>query len=333
MEQLNTALIGSRGHWGYFKNAVERIDRINWVAYSPGCADSPQRVIDTAADMGKKIKVYDDYIEMLDTEKLDCVVIDGPFHLHAEMCCEALKRNIHVFCEKPIALTLEDLQKIEDTYKNCAPGVEIISMVGLRAEANFLTAYKAVKSGAIGKVKMVNTRKSYKLGQRPAFYTERATYGGTIPWVGSHALDWVLWFSGAKTFKNIEAFHSTSDNRNHGELEMTALVMAVMDNGVLASASIDYLRPSTAPTHGDDRVRVAGTDGVIEVMKGEVTLINADGEQKLEPLPMRGIFYDFALHLLDGEEALVDAAQTFELTRACLEARDKADKFGDIPCL
>ena len=68
-------------------------------------------------------------------------------------------------------------------------------------------------------------------------------------------------------------------------------------------------------------------------MKGEVTLINADGEQKLEPLPMRGIFYDFALHLLDGEEALVDAAQTFELTRACLEARDKADKFGDIPCL
>ena len=333
MEQLNTALIGSRGHWGYFKNAVERIDRINWVAYSPGCADSPQRVIDAAADMGKKIKVYDDYIEMLDTEKLDCVVIDGPVHLHAEMCCEALKRNIHVFCEKPIALTLEDLQKIEDTYKNCAPGVEIISMVGLRAEANFLTAYKAVKSGAIGKVKMVNTRKSYKLGQRPAFYTERATYGGTIPWVGSHALDWVLWFSGAKTFKNIEAFHSTSDNRNHGELEMTALVMAVMDNGVLASASIDYLRPSTAPTHGDDRVRVAGTDGVIEVMKGEVTLINADGEQKLEPLPMRGIFYDFALHLLDGEEALVDAAQTFELTRACLEARDKADKFGDIPCL
>ena len=63
---------------------------------------------------------------------------------------------------------------------------------------------------------------------------------------------------------------------------------------------------------------------------GNFTLINADGEKKLELLPQRGIFYDFALHLLDGEEALVDAAQTFELTRACLVARDTADAYGDI---
>ena len=325
MEKLNTALIGSRGHWGYFKNAVERIDRINWVAYSPGCADSPQRVIDTAADMGKKINVYENYIEMLDKEELDCVVIDGPFDLHAEMCCEALKRNIHVFCEKPIALTLEDLQKIEDTYKNCAPGVEIISMVGLRAEKAFLTAYRAVQSGAIGKVKMVNTRKSYKLGERPAFYKERETYGGTIPWVGSHALDWVLWFSGAKSFKTIEAFHSTADNRNHGELEMTALVTAVMDNGVLASASIDYLRPSTAPTHGDDRVRVAGTDGVIEVAHGKCTLINNAGVKEIELAENRGIFYDFVRAVLDDKPGIVSSEETFELTRACLAARDNAD--------
>ena len=131
MDKLNVALIGSRGHWGYFKNAAERIDRINWVAYSPGCPDSPQRVVDAAAEMGRNIKVYDNYIEMLDTEKLDCVVIDGPFDLHAEMCCEVLKRNIHVFCEKPIALTLEDLKRIEDTYSKCAPGVEIISMVSI----------------------------------------------------------------------------------------------------------------------------------------------------------------------------------------------------------
>ena len=330
MKELKAVLIGSRGHWGYFKNAVERIDRINWTAYSPGCGDSPQRVADAAAAMGKNIRIYDDYCQMLDTEKPDVAVIDGPFHLHAEMCCEVLKRNIHVFCEKPIALTLEDLKRIEDTYKNCAPGVEIISMVGLRAEATFLTAYRAIQQGAIGKVKMVNTRKSYKLGNRPDFYKERATYGGTIPWVGSHALDWCLWYSGAKSFKSFQAYHSTSDNRDHGELEMTALVAGVMDNGVLVSASIDYLRPSTAPTHGDDRARIAGTDGVIEVMKGEVTLINADGEQKLELLPMRGIFYDFALHLLDGEEALVNAEQTFELTRACLAARDLADQYGDI---
>ncbi|MBR7105006.1 MAG: Gfo/Idh/MocA family oxidoreductase [Lentisphaeria bacterium] len=327
-KKLKLALIGSRGHVGYVFKVLKDLPELDLCAITSGSEEPADGLLQICTERGYAPQVYTDYIEMLDTEKPDIVSVCGPFELHAQMCCDCLERNINVFCEKPIALELEELDRIRAAYDKCdKEKVKIISMVGYRGEAPFRTAYDVVSKGLIGKVKMINTRKSYKLGKRPAYYHKRATYGGTIPWVGSHALDWIYWMSGNAKFKTIHAMHDTADNGGNGDLEMTALFTAVMENNVLASASIEYLRPAAAPTHGDDQVRVAGTLGVVEVMHDKVTLITADECKELELLPERGIFYDFARHLLYGEPCVVDAEGTFELTRACLEARDIADRF------
>lgn len=325
MSRLRMGLIGSRGHVHYVIAALPSLPEIEVTAVSPGCGDSPDRLLQMARGCGFEPRCYADYLELLDREKPDLVSVDGPFELHAAMCVEALKRGIHVFCEKPIALTFEDLERVERAYRAAPAGTKLISMVGLRAEPPFRAAHAAVAAGRVGRVLMVNTRKSYKLGSRPEFYRHRATYGGTIPWVGSHALDWIQWFGGAG-FRTLDAIESREENRGHGELEMTALCTCVLENGVMGSASIDYLRPSGAPTHGDDQVRVAGTLGVVEVARGRVTLIDADGEKELEAPPAPNIFGDFAASLLNGTACIADAASTFELTRACLAARESADR-------
>ena len=325
-KKLKLALIGGQGHVGYVLRVLKDLPELDVCAVSSGCDAPTDALAQNCVNLGYNPEIYADYIKMLDTEKPDIVSVCGPFELHAKMCCDCLERNISVFCEKPIALTLEDLDKIRAAYDKCDKSkVKIISMVGFRGESPFRTAYDAVEKGLIGKVKMINTRKSYKLGTRPAYYHKRETYGGTIPWVGSHALDWILWF-GKSGFKTLYAVHDTADNGGNGDLEMTALVSCVLENNVMASASIEFLRPAAAPTHGDDQVRVAGTCGVVEVMHGKVTLITSTECKELELLPERGIFYDFVRHILYGEPCVVDAEETFELTRACLAARDFADK-------
>ena len=328
-KKLKLALIGARGHVGYVFKALPALPEVDLCAVSSGSDESPEPLVKNASSLGFAPRVYGDSVEMLDREKPDVVSVCGPFELHAQMCCDALDRGISVFCEKPIALEPADLDRIRASYDRCDKSkVDIISMVGYRGEAPFRTVYDAVKRGLVGKVKMVNTRKSYKLGVRPAYYHDRATYGGTIPWVGSHALDWIYWMGGNSNFKTVYAVHDTADNCGNGDLEMTALFSCVLENNVMGSASIDYLRPAAAPTHGDDQVRVAGTCGVVETMHGKVTLITAKEAKELELLPERGIFYDFARHLLYGEPCVVDAEATFELTRACLAARDCADRNG-----
>ncbi len=317
-------MVGCRGHWEYVFESIAELPDMELTAVSPGCDDSMERVLTKAAGFGFSPKLYADYLEMLDMEKPDIVCVDGPFHQHAEFSIECLKRNIHVFCEKTLALTLEDLTLLEAAFKQSS--ARIFTMNGLRYEAPFQTALDLVKSGRIGKVKLISTRKSYKLGTRPEFYKHRETYGGTIPWVGSHALDLIMAFSGCLKFKTIFAADNRDDNSGNGDLEIAAECQFVMDNGVLAQASIDYLRPASAPTHGDDRVRIGGTAGVIEVRQGRIFLIDRDGEQEIPATTDRHLFSDIVLDCQGKRPAMTTPAEAIELTRACLLTQKSADE-------
>ncbi len=170
----------------------------------------------------------------------------------------------------------------------------------------------------------MDARKSYKLGRRDAFYRSRATYPGTIPWVGSHAIDWIRWFADSE-FETVFATQSAQHNRGCGELETAALCQFTLAGEVLASVSIDYFRPRGAATHGDDRIRVVGTEGVIEVSGGKVLLIDDDGERELAAECDRQIFRDFVAGV-EGGECLISAADTLAVTEACLLARQSADE-------
>jgi predicted dehydrogenase len=56
-----------------------------------------------------------DYKETFDKEKLDGVAIALPNNLHAPVTEECAKRGLHVLCEKPIAGTLEETNRIIET--------------------------------------------------------------------------------------------------------------------------------------------------------------------------------------------------------------------------
>ena len=57
-------------------------------------------------------KTYTDYKKMILETQPDCIVVATPTKFHADMVLYALERGIHVFCEKPFALTVEDSVKM-----------------------------------------------------------------------------------------------------------------------------------------------------------------------------------------------------------------------------
>ena len=319
---MKLCMIGARGHSVYVLNDLPELKNLELCAVASG-DDKPSSLLKSTEQWHPR--GYADWREMLDTEKPDLLSIDGPFELHAEMCVEALQRNIHVFCEKPIALTLADLERIRQAHAGSK--ATIISMTALRYDPAFYTAYQLMQAGKIGKVRLIQTRKSYKLGTRPDFYKKRATYGGTIGWVGSHAIDWIQWFSGTQ-FATAAATQTTAENQGNGELEIAAQCLFTMKNGVLAQASMDFLRPANAPTHGDDRVRVVGTRGVVEVELGKVYLTDEAGFREITELqtPERGFFAAFIGSIRGECAAPATPEETFETTRACLKAQLAADE-------
>jgi predicted dehydrogenase len=296
------------------------------VGISPG---SKGEKVDTlykkVCELGYSPEAFEDFEEMLDKVKPDVAVINSYFCDHAKIVLKTLQRKIHVFVEKPIATTLEDLELVKQAYRGA--GVSLTAMFGIRYKPWFLTASKAIKSGEIGMHRLLSAQKSYRLGSRSDNYKKRELYGGTIPWVGSHAIDWVYWFSGER-FQSVFATDSRLYNKNHGELELNAQCQFTLTNEVMASVSIDYLRPSKAPSHDDDRIRVAGTEGVIEVRGQKVYLINnkESGIQELPLVEEGEIFEDFLKEVAGEGKCMVSAEDSIYITEICLKTRQAADE-------
>lgn len=325
---MKLCMIGNRGgHDKHVWDDLALLPHVQVVGIASGAPEDDVTPWQRRCDaLGFTPEVFSDYRQMLDQLQPDIVTVCGPFELHAEMSAEALQRGIHVFCEKPVALTFEQLAMLKTTFA-ASPGLHLATIMNLRYDPAFYTAWRAVRDGAIGTVRLINAQKSYRLGRRDAYYRDRATYGGTIPWVGVHAFDWIYWYS-AQAFTSVYATHSTQYNQGNGDLEMSALCHFTLTGEIFASTSIDYLRPATAPTHGDDRVRVMGTAGAIEVCDGKTYLINAETEGEAE-LPVtcdRQIFKDFVDHIEGKTTALLTPEDVFAVTEACLRARQSADE-------
>ncbi len=321
---MKIGMIGGIGHNGYVFDGVRASAGAEIVGVAPGPGEANA---DTLARQVERLeqtpKVFADYRVMLDELKPDIVTIACHYADHAGVAIDAIERGCHVFVEKPMATTLEDFDRLERAFKNAK--VQLSCMLGLRYEPAFTTAWRAVDHGAIGEVRLMTAQKSYKLGRRPAWNHDRARFGGTIPWVGSHAIDWLHWFTGAQ-FERVYATHSTIGNRDHGELEATALCHFTLANAVFGGVNIDYLRPAKAPSHGDDRIRLAGTNGVMEVSAGRAHLIDEHGPQDLPLEPKREIFAEFIDQVEGTATSLISAKDAFLTTKACLLARQSADE-------
>lgn len=323
---MKVCIIGSTGHTGYVLNGIKADGRARIAGIAPGSeGENIEALYNGIKKLDQIPQVFDDYRKMLDIINPDVVAVASHFSDHASITLDVLKQGIHVFVEKPIATTLSDLNKVKKAYKEA--DVHLAAMFGIRYTPWFLTAHRLVQDGVIGKIRLMNAQKSYKLGSRGHHYKKRDIYGGTIPWVGSHAIDWLYWFSNEE-FKTVYASHSSMYNRDHGDLEMTGLVHFKMTNEVFGSVNIDYLRPTMAPTHGDDRIRVAGTDGVIEVRDGKVYLVNneKEGMQEIPLVDSDGIFADFLKQIRGESNCLVSAEDSIYVTEACLKARQSADE-------
>ena len=322
---MNICFIGSSGH-SYVvpesKRLQDKCDAAAGIA-AGSVGENVENLYNVLCRQGHSPKRYNDYIDMLDELKPDIVVVDNYYGDHAKVSIEAFKRRCHVFADKPLATTLDSLGELKIEHEKS--GKKIAAMFTMRFESEFRTAYKIMKSGAIGDVRLVNSQKSYKLGTRPEFYKSRESFGGLIPWVGIHGIELIYLFSGSK-FNYIDASCSAVGNFDNGDLDIIAAGNFISESGIISTLTIDYLRPAAANSHGDDRLRIVGSSGVLEVMNNKVRLINDDGESDVDLIEKTDIFADFVDYIEGKEDTSLNSEDAFYITEVALKAQVCADK-------
>lgn len=315
--------IGTRGHFATVLRELAGAAPVELVGASPG-GDSADAVVQFARAAGKSVPLFDEVERLLDQTRPSICVVCGPFELHASHTLAAIERGIHCITEKPIAISTEQLAGLERALAS-HPQVHLAGMMFSRFDPGFFHARQMIVDGAIGEVRLLNVRKSYKLGKRSDYYARRDTYGGTIPWVGSHAIDWAMWYAGS-TPRRVYATHSTLHNGGNGTMERSATCLLEFDREVSATVSIDVFRPEAAPSHGDDWARIVGTTGTMEVRNNRIDLVDAQGQRTLTPpVAPRSFLQTFIGQIAGTVTPVIDARQTLDLTRTLLAARRSAD--------
>tara|TARA_B110000008_G_C16964908_1_gene561567 strand:- start:507 stop:1595 length:1089 start_codon:yes stop_codon:yes gene_type:complete len=207
--------------------------------------------------------IYQDIDEALRIEQPDIVVVSTRPDLNADLIEKSLIAGSHVIAEKPIAVNEAGLLRVHAAVQET--GKFVLPMLGMHDVPAFVEARELIEQGIIGVPAMVNVRKSYKWGGRGGWFKQRETYGGIWGWVGIHAFNIAAYILGRNTVKVLAA---QEQNRFHPEVApgcsdcLSGLFR--LEGDVQMTASIDLLRPDGPTAHGDDWIRIVGSEGSLE---------------------------------------------------------------------
>lgn len=321
---LNVALAGLKGHLFVFTQGLAEMPEARLVAV----ADDDPAALEAARQWpcaGPDLHAYADWREMLDREPVDILGEAGGDSERHRVLVAAGQRGIPCLAEKPLACSLGELEEVRIAVD--AAGVQLSMLLTMRFEAAYRVVREAILGGAIGEVCQASFQKSYRLGNRPAWQRSPQTFSGIIPFIGIHALDCIRWCTG-REYVSVFGWSANVAHPEMGALEDQGQVLALLDNGGMASARLDYCRPTSAPTHGDDRMRVAGSRGVIETAPNGtgVTLITEEEGPRELPIPdlPEGQFANFVRAVQGRGACDVPAEDCFRATEVSLKARDSA---------
>jgi predicted dehydrogenase len=114
---------------------------------------------------------------------------------------------------------------------------------------------------------------------------------------------------------------------DYGTMEDHLAVLMALDNGGTAVVHADFLRPAAAATHGDDRLRIAGSEGVVEVRDYKCTLTTrGKGEVDItDTVQVRPISLELLAALCGEKSDWFSTQQSLSTAALLLHARDATD--------
>lgn len=145
-------------------------------------------------DLKRKCKVYQDYRKLLDDPRIAAVTIGTPDHWHVKVAIDAMKAGKHVYCEKPLTLTLDEGNLICDAVKKYKKTFQVGTQQRSEYDLMFLRAVAIARSGRLG----TKLRAISSVGEAGSRSPDKNRPNGPFnPTEPPKELDWNFWLGQA----------------------------------------------------------------------------------------------------------------------------------------
>ena len=266
-QKINVGLIGL-GRIGkmHAKNICRKLPSLNLKSVA-----DPKPDIEFIQNLGE-ITVHEDAQEIISDKDINAVIISSPTPTHFNLIKKCLKNNKHVFCEKPISFSKNEINEIIDLMVIQKSFVQ----VGLnrRFDEEFILLKEKIKEGLIGKTQIIHiTNHDSTI---PKFKFLKSS-GGMLFDLCIHDFDMLRFITGEK-IKEIYvngAIFIEPRLKDINDID-NAIITLELTNGVLCT--ID----SSRQTHFgyDQRIEVFGSKGMISIENKPTQLFLLSNESK-----------------------------------------------------
>ena len=142
-------------------------------------------------------RVFENYKDLLALEDIDAVDICTPNYLHPIIAVEALERGLHVFCEKPDAMTSADVERMKEAAERNGKVLMVMRNNRYMPVSSYLKKYiEAGKMGEIYAARCGWQRRRGIPGKGGWFTTKEQSGGGPLIDLGVHMIDLTMWLMG-----------------------------------------------------------------------------------------------------------------------------------------
>jgi len=195
---------------------------------------------------------HDSYEALLADPEVDAVYIPLPNHLHAEWTIAAARAGKHVLCEKPLALTAADAQRMIDVCRG--EGVRLMEAFMYRLHPSWVAVGALVASGRIGRLTSVQSWFSYFNDDPTNIRNNLAAGGGALYDIGCYSVNLSRMLFGVEP-TGVEA--SITRDPSSG---VDVLASAILE---FATGTATFTCSTRVET--DQRVHVYGSEGRLSI--------------------------------------------------------------------
>ena len=266
---------------------------------------------------------YAEYDDLLNSGKIDAVYIALPNHLHCDYTIRAARAGIHVLCEKPMAVTVDECQAMIEAASDHQ--IKLMIAYRLHLETANLAAVEVLRSGQIGEPRIFNSLFTQQT-VAGTIRLQQSTGGGTLEDIGIYCINAARYLFQAEPTVVYATSASDSEQRFAEVAEMTSVVMHFPQDR-LATFTCSF---GAAPvsiyqvlgTKGDLRVTPAYTSqGAIEhylTIEGKTQQHSFGSHGQLAAVFV--YFSDCILHDREPEPSGMEGAIDVQIIRALYES-------------
>jgi len=261
---LKLGIIGA-GHMGYLHlySCIKMKKRVS----VKGVADKSKITLKNIKKYG--INTYEDYINMLENEDLDCVIISLPNFLKKESIQNVSEYNLDIFVDKPLARNYDEAIQIKNIINK--KGNRLMVGTNYRYHPNIVKIKESLDEGKIGNIKIasyeliMNGPFSHPRTPRPVsdwYLDPEKSGGGAILDLGYHLLDLNQWFFGNSNV----TFCVKNNIMNLPVEDSSTIITESIDDGVRSVFNVGWFSKMVFPDF-NFRVNLHGSNGFLSSEK------------------------------------------------------------------